>query len=306
MYIIIVGAGLIGYRIASLLIREGHDVVVVDQSESELEVIGRQLDAKTILGSGATPRVLREAEVERADLLIATTNNDETNMITCFIARELGARKTVARVRNPEYTGYLVSRVESPIRPRRVVRPKTLGIDLFVNPENIAAEEIVTILSNLYLTALHEFARGRVQVREFAVENEAVANQPIRDIAFVKPCSVAAIVRPTEFIVPSEDDVIHLGDHIYLASAKEDMNELGGMFSEPKRPAKTVVILGGERVGFRVASALEQRGGQIKIIEPNISRCQEIAQKLKRTVVIQGEGTDSDFLIEEGVLVALE
>jgi len=301
MYIVIVGAGLMGFRIASLLTQEGHDVVVVDQSESELEVVSHQLDAKTVLGSGATPRVLREAEVPRADLLIAATNTDETNMITCFIAKELGAKRAVARVRNSEYAGYLISQAESPNLPRRIVRPKSLGIDLFVNPEIIAAKEIVTTLSNLYITTMHQFAEGHLQIREFEVKDEAMVNRPISDIAFPKPCSVVAIVRPTETIVPSPDDIIQPGDHIYLAATKEAMDELGAMFSEPKRPARSVVILGGERVGFHIAQILEQQRGQVKIIEPNLSRCQEIAQKLKRTLVVQGEGTDSDSLLEEGV-----
>jgi len=301
MYIVIVGAGLMGFRIASLLTQEGHDVVVVDQSESELEVVSHQLDAKTVLGSGATPRVLREAEIQRADLLIAATTNDETNMITCFIAKELGAKRTVARVRNPEYAGYLISEAESPNLPRRVVRPKSLGIDFFVNPEITAAKEIVTTISNLYITAVHEFAEGHLQVREFEVKDEAKVNKTLSDITCPKSCSVVAIVRSTETIVPSPDDIIQPGDHIYLAATREAMDELGAMFSEPKRPARSVVILGGERVGFHIAKILEQQRGQVKIIESNLSRCQEIAQKLERTLVVQGEGTDSDSLLEEGV-----
>ena len=301
MYIVIVGAGLMGFRIASLLTQEGHDVVVVDQSESELEVVSHQLDAKTVLGSGATPRVLREAEIQRADLLIAATTNDETNMITCFIAKELGAKRTIARVRNPEYAGYLISEAESPNLPRRVVRPKSLGIDFFVNPEITAAKEIVTTISNLYITAVHEFAEGHLQVREFEVKDEAKVNKTLSDITCPKSCSVVAIVRSTETIVPSPDDIIQPGDHIYLAATREAMDELGAMFSEPKRPARSVVILGGERVGFHIAKILEQQRGQVKIIEPNLSRCQETAQKLERTLVVQGEGTDSDSLLEEGV-----
>ncbi|GAJ13921.1 unnamed protein product, partial [marine sediment metagenome] len=119
MYIIIVGGGVVGFHIASLLAEEEQEVVVVEQSEEVLENI-RQLDVKTILGNATTPKVLREAEVHRADLIIAVTNSDETNMLTCFIAKELGASTTAARIRNPEYSGYFVTSGKSPSAPRKV------------------------------------------------------------------------------------------------------------------------------------------------------------------------------------------
>ena len=148
MYIIIAGAGIVGFHIASLLSGAKHKVVVVEQSEEVMDSV-RQLDVKTVVGSAATPRVLREAEVHRADLIIAVTNSDETNMLTCFLAKELGASMTVARVRNPEYSGYFVTAAKSPLASRKVIRPKSLGIDLFINPEDEAAEGIINILSGL-------------------------------------------------------------------------------------------------------------------------------------------------------------
>ncbi len=134
MYIIVTGAGVVGFHIASLLAEGKHDVAVVEQSEEVMENV-RQLDVRTILGSAATPKVLREAEVHRADLVIAVTNSDETNVLTCFLAKELGASMTVARVRNPEYSGYFITAAKSPSALRRVIRPKSLGIDLFINLE---------------------------------------------------------------------------------------------------------------------------------------------------------------------------
>ena len=113
MYVIVAGAGTMGFRMASLLIQAGHSVTVIDQSETDLQRVSRQLDARTVLGSGVTPSVLREAEVEHADLIIAATTSDETNMITCFMAKELGARRTVARVSNPDYTGYVIASAEA-------------------------------------------------------------------------------------------------------------------------------------------------------------------------------------------------
>ena len=301
MYIIIAGGGVVGFHIASLLAEEEHEVVVIEQSEEALENIRRQLDIKTILGNAATPRILREAEAHRADLFIAVTNNDETNMLTCFIAKELGASTTAARIRNSEYSGYFVAAGDSPSASRKVIRPKSLGIDVFINPEVEAAKEIMSILSSFYSTPIESFANGLVQIREFKVERGTIVNEPLGDIAFPKPCVVAAISRAGEFIMPSADELIKQDDHIYLVASREFMDELGEKFAQPQRPAKSVVILGGGQVGFLVAEGLQRRGVLVKVIEENISRCQEVAAKLEGVAVVQGDGTDRDFLIEQGV-----
>ncbi len=301
MYIIIAGAGVVGFHIASLLAEEEQEVVVVEQSEEALDNVRRQIDVKTILGNAATPKVLREAEAHRADLVIAVTNSDETNTLTCFIAKELGASTTAARIRNPEYSGYFVATGKSPSAPRKVIRPKSLGIDVFINPEVEAAKEIMSILSSFYSTPVESFANGLIQIREFKVEKGAIVNKPLGDIAFPKPCVVAAIVRAGGIIMPSAGELIKQDDHVYLVAHREFMDELGESFAQPQRLAKSVVILGGGRVGFLVAEGLQGRGVLVKVIEENVNRCQDIAAKLERTVVVQGDGTDRDFLIEQGV-----
>ena len=159
MYIIIAGAGVVGFHIASLLIEEKHEVTIIEQSEDAIENIRGQLDVRTVIGNTATPKLLREAEVHRADLIIAVTNNDETNMLTCFLAKELGAAMTVARVRNPEYSGYFITAAKSPSATRKVIRPKSLGIDLFTNPEFEAARE-------MFIQQLREYVRGKLNAEE--------------------------------------------------------------------------------------------------------------------------------------------
>ncbi len=304
MYIIIAGAGLIGFHIASLLAEEKHEVAVVEQSGEVMETVRNQLDVTSVLGNAVTPRVLKEVEAHRADLVIAVTDNDETNMIICFVAKELGAKMTVARVRNTEYSGYFIGAAKSPSTPRKVIRPKTFGVDLFVNPVAEAAKEITNILSSFYPSPVENFANGLVQIREFRAEKGTIVNKPISDIAFPKPCVVAAILRAEGIIMPHADEVIKQGDHVYLVASREFMDELGEMFAQPQRPAKSVVILGGGRVGYLVAEELNRHRISTKIIERNISRCQEIAARLKGTVVVQGDGTDRDFLVEQGVPLA--
>ena len=302
MYIIIAGAGVVGFHIASLLVEGKHEVTVVEPSEEVVESIRRQLDVKTIVGYAATPRILREAEVNRADLIIAVTNNDETNMLICFLAKELGAAMTVARVRNPEYSGYFITAAKSPSAPRKVIRPKSLGIDLFINPEVEVAEEIMSVLSSFYPTPVENFADGRVQIQEFRAVKEAVINKPLSDITFPAPCVVAAIVRAGETIVPTNpSEIIKEGDHIYLVASPESMDKFGEMFAQPQQPVNSVVIFGGGRVGFLLAEGLEKQGVSVKVIEQNLARCQEIAARLEHTAVLQGDATDRDFLIEQGV-----
>jgi len=300
VYVIVAGAGVGGFHIASVLSMEGHSVVVVEQSEAALDSV-RRLDVKTVLGSGSNPRVLREAEAPRADLLIAFTASDETNMVACFLAKALGTKRTVARVRNPEYSGYLVTGGKSAIATRRIVTPESLGISLLVNPDIMAAEEISSILASLYSTSIEEFAAGRVQVREFRVESETIVNKPLHDVVFPQPCVVAAIDRPTEVIVPTSDAILKKNDHVWVVSSAEAMDEIGAVFAQKKSPAKRIVILGGEHVGFRLAQLLEKRGMGVKLIEADPALCHQVAAQLERTEVVQGEGTDRDFLVEEGV-----
>jgi trk system potassium uptake protein TrkA len=304
MYIIIAGAGVVGFHIASLLVEGKHEVTVVEPSEDVIDGVRRQLDVKTVLGNAATPKVLREAEINRADLTIAVTNNDETNMLICFLAKELGAAMTMARVRNPEYSGYFITAAKSPSAPRKVIRPKSLGIDLFINPEVEAAEEVMNVLASLYPTPTVNFANGRVQIREFRVGEGAMASKPLQDIPFPEPCVVTAIVRSGETIPPNPNEIIQEGDHLYLVASRESMDKFGDMFTQPHRPVQNVVIFGGDRIGLLLAEGLQKRGVSVKVIEENLARCQEIAAVLQHAVVVQGNATDRDFLIEQGVTSA--
>jgi len=301
MYIVVVGAGATGLYVASLLAREKQEIVVIEQDEEAAEQVRRTLDVGVVVGNAAIPRVLWEAEVQRADLLVAVTGTDEVNMITCFMAKELGAKKTIARVRNPEYSGYLLVGGKSPYATRKVVRPRSLGVDLFVNPEIEAAREIVSILSGLYVTPMEEFADGRVQLREFKAESAAVVGKRLADIPFPRPCVVVMLEQGEALTVPSGDETVLKDDRLYVVAARKDMDQLGAVFEVPRRSPRTVVVFGGGTIGFHVAEALEKRGVQVKLIEKNAARSQEISSKLKRAVVIQGGRPDRDLLEDEGV-----
>ncbi len=260
MYIIIAGAGTVGFHIASLLAEGKHEVTIIEPSDETVDSIHRQIDVKTLQGNAATPSILREAEVHRANLIVAVTNNDETNMLVCFLAKELGATMTVARVRNPEYSGYFITAAKSPQAARKIVRPKSLGIDVFINPEVEVAEEIMGCLSSLYPSPVESFADGRVQIREFRVENGRLVNQPLQGIQFPQPCAVVGISRTGKTVIPGPTEVVQPGDHLYLIAQRESMDEFADMFAPPRRTVRSVVGFGVQRVGFLVAQRLERLG----------------------------------------------
>jgi trk system potassium uptake protein TrkA len=301
VYIIIAGGGIIGSHIASLLVQEGYEVTILEQSETALKNIQGQLDVKTIRGNAATPKTLREAEIERADLVLAVTNSDETNMITCFMAKEMGAATTAARIRNTEYSGYFVAPSKSPTSPRKVVRPKSLGIDVFINPEAEAAREIMEILSGFYSTPVENFAGGLVQIREFKIEGEPLAGTKLSQLTLPKQSMVTAVVHQGETIIPGADMVLNEGDSLHIAVSSEYMKELGKIFIQTKRPTKRVVIFGGSRVGILAASGLQKRGVKVKLIEEDAARCQELANQVENVDILHGDGTDRAFLMEQGI-----
>lgn len=301
MQILIVSAGVVASRIAALLLKEGHDVTIIDESEAALDAVSLHLDVKTVRGSGMNPRVLTEAGVENADVVIAATRNDELNVIICFVAKELGAKRTVARIQNPEYPGYFVAPAKSPSAPRRVIRHKKLGVDLLVNPELLAANHIVNTLTNVFITSMESMAEGLVQIGEMEVERVEATKKPIAEIEYPRPAVIAALVRSGKTFVPAENESLRLGDRIYVMAEGESLDLIGKMFSLPRKPTQNVIIAGGGTVGFFVAERLEQVGIHVKIIEQNKERCTEISKKLDKTLVIQGEVTSIDYLRDEGV-----
>jgi trk system potassium uptake protein TrkA len=306
LYIIVVGAGATGYHVASLLVKAGQEVVVVEQSEELAEYVRHQLDVGVVLGNAVNPGVLRQANVGRANLLVATMASDEANMVICSMAKEMGADRTIARVRNPEYHSGLRTVVngDSPDKPRKVERPIRMGIYRFVNPEIETAIQIENSLSGLYASHARELASGRVQVRGFKVENgsEMIGKTlHVVEKMLLRPCVVALLVHSKVLKVPGGDEVISEGDIVYIVARKEDMEKIGDIFNHKKRSTRRVIILGGGLIGFHVAEALAKRGVQVKLIEKDKARSEEINARLRRVEVLHNVGTDRDFLIEEGV-----
>lgn len=296
MKVIIIGAGKVGFSMAQLLSAENHDVTVIEQSPERQQILEDLLDVQVVSGSGSSTSVLRSAGVESADMLLAVTEYDELNMIACLIAKKYGAKTTVARVRNPEY-----------LEVRGFSLNDLMGIDLIINPERVTAKEIAEIVKNPEALAVDYYADGKVQLLELELKpGSPILGKKIRDLDTSIPYNIVAIVREHSMLVPGGDDVLKAGDHIHLMARTADMKSVEQLLGFNTRKVEHVTILGGGRTGFYLAHILEnsQPAINIKIIEKDTARAQKISQRLKNTLVINGDGSDHQLLEEENIVAS--
>jgi len=290
--VIVVGAGKVGYDIAKRLSGEGHDVTLVDKLDKNLREAAAHLDIMTLDGNGASPTVLEQAGVERADMLIAVTDIDEVNMIACFTAKRYGVGICCARVRDPDYTEAF-TRVSS----------RLLGIDRVINPDHLTALEIMRLLQMPAATYVESFAEGRVTlVRVRVGEASPVAGVPLREAEF-GGFLVAAIEHEERLSIPYGDSVISPGDNVYLLGHTDNLESIGRIAGSERLPAKNVVVVGGGKLGLRLAQMLTARGSRgshkVKLIEIDAERCDELADLVPQALVIHGDGERIDVLREE-------
>lgn len=296
MKVIIIGAGKVGFSMAQLLSSENHDVTVIEQDPERQQILENMLDVQVVFGSGSSTSVLLSAGVGSADMLLAVTEYDELNMIACLIAKKYGARTTVARVRNPEY-----------LEVKEFSLNEQMGIDLIINPERVTAQEIVDIVHNPEALNVDYYADGKVQLLELEVKPESpLVDRKIKDLDTSIPYNIVSIVRKHSILVPSGDDVLKSGDHIHLIARTVDMKAVERLLGFASHKVEQVTILGGGRTGYYLAQILEDSQPliNIKIIERDIGRAQRISQKLKRTLVIHGDGSDYQLLEEENIVAS--
>ena len=292
MKCIIIGAGKVGFSIAQLLSTEDHDVTVIESDLERANLIDDALDVQVINGSGSSWKTLEKGGVKYADMVVAVTEFDELNMIACLLAKQYGVNTTVARVRNPEY-------LETPhFSPESM-----LGIDLIINPERVTALEISKLVKNPAALNVEYYAQGRVQLMELLVEEGSFMDgKQIRSLNtahFV----IVAITRKHKMLVPGGDEVIIAGDHIYIMANTAEMPEVIQSLGIIHKKIEHITILGAGRTGTYLAHILEEQKlpVSIKIIERDPKRAREASIKLKRTLVINGDGSDLDLLENENV-----
>ena len=255
MRVIVIGAGVVGYNTALMLSQERHDVVVVEESPERIDQIRRKLDVMTVMGSGANTSCLDEAGARQADLVIAATSIDEVNMVACFSAKQMGAKRTIARLRKEEY-------LPKERRGQVGARIGMLGIDHVVTPEVIAAEEITDVLSSGGAIAVEDFGAGRIKMMEYKISRSPISGVPLENVRFPKPCKVVAIVRPEGTVIPNGKDAIRPGDHIYVVTNREHIRELEPVFGIEKAAGapRNVTLFGCGRIGYRLAKTLRAAG----------------------------------------------
>ena len=293
MRVIIVGAGKLGYTIADLLSREQHEVVVVDHEEEQLIAVKNNLDVLTITANGASPITMDDPDVNGADILIAVTASDEVNMVCCILAKKHGITHTIARIRDLQYMGEVKDYVK-----------ETFDIDLMLNPEMIAANEIYRILTMPAALDVEDFAHGKVRLFEAKINKKSkLANIPFKKLQLPKGVLAGMIMRDHRMIIPHGDDFLQMHDNAYFIGFPEAIEKFSENFvhKESKR-LERVMIIGAGRIGRTLAVKLTEIGVYVKVIERNRERCEEMAELLSgASMAILGDGTNIDLLTEEGV-----
>ncbi len=294
MKIIILGAGQVGGSLAEHLASEANDITVVDTDGERLRDLGDRLDIRTVQGRGSLPTVLRSAGADDADMLVAVTNSDETNMVACQVAHTLFHTPTkIARVREASY----LTRAD-------LFDNDAIPVDVLISPEQVVTNYIKRLIQHPGALQVIDFAEGKAQlVAVKAYYGGPLVGQQLRQLREHMPnvdTRVAAIFRRDRPILPQGDTVIEADDEVFFIAAKANIRAVMSEMRRLDESYKRIVIAGGGQIGERLAEAIESRY-QVKIIEMNPARCRYLSDTLDSTVVLQGSASDRDLLLEENI-----
>lgn len=292
MKIIIVGNGKVGYAIAAEMAKENHDIIMVDSATAALRKADSTLDIMCVEGNGASISVLIEAGVRDADLVIAVTDKDETNLVCCLIAKKMGARHTIARVRNPEY------------RRDADTLKQEIGLDMLINPDLSAAREIARILSFPTVSSVEPFARGRIDMIGLQVtEKDTFVGSKLSSLWVPRLSNVlvCAAEHAGDVIIPDGSFAPAAGDKLYLIGAKPDLQKVLKSIGRSSQPIKTVSVLGGSRTAVYLAWELARSNIKVRLVEINRDKCVRLATQLPHAMIIEGDGTNSDLIRSENI-----
>jgi len=292
MKIIIIGDGKVGYTLAENLSKEGNDVTIIDKDPEPLKKASEYLDVMCIKGNGVSTKVLMEAGVKEADLLIAATNSDEMNMVCCLTAKKLGAAHTIARIRDPEYASELS------------VLKRELGLDMVINPELECAREIGRVLSHPTAVEVEPFAKGRVELVEIKVTGSMpVAGMKLKEISagICPSILIGAVLRNGDVIIPNGEFMIEENDMIYVIGRPADVHYFCARVVPDSNRVRNVMIVGGGRIAYYLAKYLEEADIRAKIIEIDRERCYELTELLPDTLIINGDGSEETVLESENL-----
>ena len=292
MRVIIIGAGEVGYHVIGALYREGVDIVAVDTHPSVLEHLKSDFNITTLLGNATNEDVLKAAGVEGADLFLAITNYDETNIISCMLAGRLGVKKKVARVKSLDIGHSFGEALH-------------FGIDLIINPYEVAAEHLELLLQHPQATDINLFLGEQVYLVRIPITAECpLTGTSVKNFGQqtkLPNTLIALVQRGGESFMPSADTMIRKGDHVYFFCAQEQIRALYRFLRLPDKPTRRVFINGGGHIGYSLAKRLEKTKMDVRILEISEWRCQELSQKLYQALILNADGMDSLALKAEGV-----
>ncbi len=294
MRIIVIGAGKVGHTLADRLTAEEHDVTIIDRSDEVINRCQDSLDVMCIKGNGANAKTLVEAGVDRADIIIATTASDEANMLCCLLSKRLGAKYTIARIRDPEYN-------ES-----QMLLQQEMGIDVATNPERATALEISRLLRYPFAGSIESFARGQVELVEFrALKGDAITGVPIREISNRIPnipqVQYSIVERDSDVFIPSGDFSIQEGDKVYITGNIVNITNFFRFLGRNSLKVRSVMVLGGGKITYYLAKLIIPLGMHMTVFEVSPSKARELSEQFPKADIILGDGTDQDLLEEQGL-----
>lgn len=294
MRIIIAGAGEVGQHLAKMLSAEKHDITVIDESEKRLDSLSATADVITIEGDITMFEILKKADVARSDLFLAVSQNENANLISAMLAKQLGSRKVVSRIDNEEY-----------FRPDNKEVFVNMGIDYLFYPEKEAAEEAITLLGHTSSTEFVDFSGGKLAMVAFKVElGSELINQSLYSLNRTDGKSLeyrtVAISRDSTTIIPTAEDYIKLGDMLYVITSREAITEVMGYTGKQQVEIRNLMILGGSKIGRRIALAL-QDDVNIKLVDYNPDKAYKLAELLDKTLIINDDGRRIEVMEEEGL-----
>ncbi|WP_029406623.1 Trk system potassium transporter TrkA [Thiomicrorhabdus sp. Milos-T2] len=300
MNIVILGAGQVGTSLAELLAQENNDVTVVDLDRLQLQRLQDRLDIRTVMGHASHPDILEQAGLEDADMLIAATQNDETNILACHLAHSLyKTDKKIARVRSRSY-------LDHPELFDRNANTSAIPIDVLISPESLVTDYILQLIDYPGSLQVINFAEGKVQlVAMRAYADGMLVGKKIQSLREHLPKNIktriVAIYRRNQVVMPSGDTLIKAGDEVFfLAEADHIPIIVNELRRSRLRPSRRIMIGGGGNIGFSLAQALEKKH-QVKLIDRNMQQSREIAESLDNTIIIHGDVSDKDLLLEENI-----
>ena len=291
MNIIIVGDGKVGYTLAQFLSKDGHDITIIDKNADALSRASETLDVMCVRGNGANVRTLIEAGIESADIIISVTGNDELNMVCCLAAKQLGAKYSIARIRDPEYTESLT------------MLQKKLDIDQVINPERATAQEISRLLRFPFAINIESFAHGRVEMVEFRVDpTDPIIGIPLSKLHGKYPrIQFSAAQRNGEAIIPGGNFEIAAGDRVYATGDRESITKFFKQLGKDTQRMKSALLIGGGHISYYLAKIIAGMGVRLRMIEIKEDKCNRLSDQLDNVMIICADGTDQEVLDSESV-----